>query len=556
MSVYQQLFYHGKYDKLLNELLAIQDRSVQETHNLAITRYLITGDSPLPELQKLVDSIKAETLAQTSWPTHPSYALLMYHICLYYFRSSNYQNCIKNLNNIWANIDKIDKVIGLCVSLLTIELAIRTGENENIEKAFNFIQSNFQTPESITSLLASKNIDGQIVKEISQNVQYAKLRYDVSQLINKPMDEEVRNQLEEILSQKEITPDSKNRSPMSIAQVLPLACAALRLGDQMRFQTVLETADDAVNFSILNNRGISELLQKRYSSALLHFTKSLNSRPNNELIYPYHQVAYNLGISLLMKHQPQNAFQFLYPIIPLMSRSPYLWLRLAECIVMYYKDRIQELRKQTQVNSVIAKKLSTESRTFYILPLPDNKLFDQYKTQNSNMTLEFAEKCTRNAITLCGYNPQLNSVRRASELLCSFISLELGDGKRAADMGKTVTADNTVDNQQKFLAKIYSAQGHLMVGESEESSKILSRLLIENDLKKEKDQLIRHALTFARVGMATNDTKRVENQLQKVSDTDQKKPEWVLTNIAFELQRRHVRQAHQILLNYCNSNTE
>lgn len=553
---HQQLFYRGNYEKLQNDLLAIQDPSVQETHNLAICRYLISGDSPLPELQKIIDSIKSETIAQSSWPTHPSYALLMYHVCLYYFRSSNYQNCIKNLNNIWANIDKVDKVIGLCVSLLTIELAIRTGKNENIEKAFSFLQTNFANPEAIPTILASKNIDGQIAKEIAQNVQFAKLRYDVSQLVNKPMDEEARSQLESIVYKAEITADAKNRPSMCVAQVLPLSCAALRLPDQMKFQTVLETSDDPSNFAILNNRGIYELLQKRYSSALLHFTKSLNSRPNNELIYPYHQVAYNLGISLLMKHQPQSAFQFLYPIIPLMSRSPYLWLRLAECIVMYYKERVQELRRKTQLNSVIAKKLHAEGRTFYILPLPDAKLFAQDKEGHKNMTLDFAEKCTRNSITLCGENPQLNSVRRAAELLCSFIALELGDGKRAADMGKTVTSDHTVDNQQKFLAKIYSAQGHLMVGETEDASRILSRLLIENDLKKEKNQQIWHALTFARVGMATNDTKRVETQLQKVSDPDQKRPEWVLTNIAFELQRRRVKQAHSILLTYCNSNIE
>ena len=556
MSVLQQLFYSKDFEKLQAELLQVQDPSLQESHNLCIAKYLLTGENPLPELQKLIDSIKAEALQTGSWPSHPSYALLQYHVCLYYFRSSNYASCISVLSEIWNNSDKLDKLIVLCLSLLTIELAIRTGENEQIEKAFSFLQINFPTTDSVANLLQSKNIEGQIVKDLTQNVQFAKLRYEVSQLVRKPITEDTKKKLEEILKKADISPDPKNRSTFPVAQVLPLACAALKVNDSNNFNNVLEASEDPSNFAILNNRGISELKANRYSSALLHFTKSLNSRSNSELIYPFHQVAYNLGISLLMKHKPHSAFKFLYSIIPLMSRSPFLWLRLAEAVVMYYKQRVQKLRAKTQYSPIIAQKLCTANRTYYILPLPDNKLFEQDTKHTHDLNLEFAEKCTRNCILLCNNKPELQNVQAAAQLLCSFISLELGDGKRAADMGKAVSNDVNVDKQQQFMGKIYSAQGQLMIGETEEASKILSRLLIESDIKKDKDQQLRHTLTFARVAMATNDINKAETQLQKASEVDGSKPEVVLTTIAFELQRRRIPKALSTLNAYCSSQNQ
>ena len=118
-------------------------------------------------------------------------------------------------------------------------------------------------------------------------------------------------------------------------------------------------------------------------------------------------------------------------------------------------------------------------------------------------------------------------------------------------MGKIVSSDNNVGMHQQFMGKIYSAQGQLMIGETEEASKILSRLLIENDIKKDKDQQLRHALTFARVAMASNDINKAETQLSKAGEVDSSRPEFVLTNIAYELQRRrHSAKAQQILLNY------
>lgn len=555
-SVLQKLFYQKDFNQLQNELLKIQDPSLQETHNLCIAKYLLSGENPLPELKRLIASIKAETLAHGSWPSHPSFALLQYHVCLYYFRSSNYSLCIQVLNEIWENYEKLDKLLALCLSLLTIELAIRTGEKENVEKATMYIKTNFPNQDSISNILQSKGIEEQVQKSILQAVQFAPLRLEVSELVKQTLTDDKRVKLESILAKADITPDAKNRPPLPVEQVLPLACAALRIGDQMKFQTVLESADDSTNFAVLNNRGISELLQKRYSSALLHFTKSLNSRTNNELIYPFHQVAYNLGISLLMKHEPHSAFKFLYSIIPLMSKSPYLWLRLAECVVMYYKQRVSELRKEKQYNQIISQKLCTATRTYYVLPLPDSKLFEQYAEQTHDLTLDFAEKCTRNCISLCNGKPQLQSVQRAAELLCSFISLELGDGKRAADMGRAVSTDTNSEKQQQFLSKIYSAQGHLMIGECEEASKILSRLLIESDIKKEKDQQIRHSLTFARVAIATGDFQKAETQLQKATEQDPKRPEVVLTTIAYELQRRHLRQANAALNAYCSAQSD
>lgn len=558
------LFYQGKYDELLKELEKIKDPSMQERHNLSIVRFLATGESPLNSLKEISTQITAQSSSEP-WPQHPSWNLIYYHIGLYHFCVGNYSECSKYLGKLWENMDRIDRLIILCTSLLTIELYIRCGDSTNLSQAESFIQTHFSNQEAIQSFLSAKVSNENFVQNVTSSVLVAPLRAKVAQASNMT-NQESHAIFDEVIKSIQISQDTKNRTLFPVKRLIPIAYAALRIEDTNRYLLILESADDQNHFAILNNRGIHELNQKRYSSALLHFSKALNARHSAAIVHPFQQVAYNIGLSLLMNKDPLRSFKYFYAIIPLMANSPFLWLRLTECCVQFYKQRVQELRKKHQYSPVIAKRYNTATRSFYILPQTDYKIFNKYPLQGEekyikDLNLEFAEKCANNAITLCNSltsdsnssSPSastLKNVKRNCELLSSYIALELGDGKKAADMGKTVSSMQNIDGQRQFLAKIYSAQGHSAMGEAGEARGILSRLMIESNKVREKEPLVVHSTTFALVYMMTQDTRKAQDQLKKAQEPEIVLPEITLAKVALELKNKKPQMAITALNQY------
>jgi len=552
MSSNQSDFYSGNFARLIEDIQKIQDQSIQEKHNLAISKYILQGSSPLPVLDSIVASIKKDPSSNPDWVNHPSFSLLIYHICLYYFRTNDFEKCNSILKDFWSNHSKIEKIVLFCVSLLTIEVSIRDKDSPYIEQAFAFLANTFSNLESIVTLLVSKGFDSKLANQIANFSLNAKLRYSI---YKKSSD---ANELKSIISAYSQVFDPKAKKTFPVSLCLPLSYAYFYLGDIAKCQSILEMADDPMQFGVLNNRGVIEIMAKRYSSALLHFAKALNSRYNNELVYPYHSIVYNLGLSLLMKQKPRSSFKYLHSVLPLMTRSPYIWLRLAESAVMFYKQRCNKIRKQIQYSPIVHKRYVTNMRTFYLLPLTNIKVFELDKKTTPNLDLNFAEKCVRNTILLCGENKSFAPIRRAAELLCSYICLELGDGRKAAEMGKLVSSDSSIDRNTQFLAKIYSVQGNIISHEIDEAYKILSRVLVENVNRKEKEQSLLQSLTYARILMKSpeNDMKKIEQQLQKATENDPIKPEVVLTHIAFEIKRNHLNQAVHFINNYNNPKQE
>lgn len=553
MTSQSHLFYQGKYKQLFEDIEKNQTLSMQDTHNLAVARFLATGQSPLSLLENIVKQIRDES-PNESWPSHPSWNLVYYHICLYYFTIGDYQECTTRLKDLWDNSGTADRLIVLVLSLLSIEFFIRTGNDSFLEKSLLFLQQHFPTQDSINSFLSSQIQDHSWIEKVTSTLLYASLRTDVSKASRMPI-ESAKQQFEGILNSINISPDTKNRPLQPVKKIIPIALSALFLDDKNKYNMILETSEQPDHFAILNNRGIYEMLQKRYSSALLYFSKALDARHNNSIIYPFHQVIYNIALSFLIREKPKKAFKFFHSIIPLMSQSPYLWLRLAESCVSFYKQRVAKLRKTKQLTPVIARTFCTTTRKFYLLPQSDYKLFCKYPLIPPNndegnrylfdLNLDFADKCSRNAISLCKPvdDQNLAQVRHAAELICSYVSLELGDGKRAGEMGKAVYSDNSISPQMQFLSKIYSAQSNAITGDVKGARAMLSKLMIENNKVMENEALTLHSITFALVYMAAQDMRKAQDQIKKLQESTASTSDVVLTKVAFELKNRKTQTA-------------
>ncbi|KAH0794431.1 CCR4-NOT transcription complex subunit 10 isoform X3 [Histomonas meleagridis] len=554
MEKQADIFYQEKYNELL-EAWNSEPSEVQDIQNLAIVRYLNDGDSPLTSLQNAEDIIRKEAQICDSWAMHPSWTLIQYHKCLYYFEIGRFEECSIILDKMWKNHSFINKLTLICISLLTYEFAIQTNDFHNVNKANSFFTKEFDNSiQNLSSFLKTTSVNENLSHKIIERYRYSHFRLEISQAIFK-RDKKSLDFLSKSINDFEESSEFRNsQKSISLFKLIPLANASLFLEDYPKYDAYISRSTDSNNPIILNNKGLYEIIQKKYSSSLLLFSKALSIRPTPVLIQPYPKILYNIGISLLSKQKPRKAFHYFYSIIDSVPDFPYLWMRLAECCVLFFKLRVAKIRNATQMSDLISRRLSTPTRTYTILPISDAKLFSRYGRYtegiDSNLTLEFGEKCARNAIALC--NDTQTSLKMSANLLCQYICLELGDYERTIDIEKIITdpnakisPNNSIDTTTKFLSRIYAAQAMYMIRDYKNACSKLKYSLFEVTLKKEYGLMLYQ--TAWRTFLANNDLEKSFKNMNKAMEIDPNAPEILLTKVAIELQKKRTQQALAIL---------
>ncbi|OHT11624.1 hypothetical protein TRFO_03815 [Tritrichomonas foetus] len=532
------LFYEGKYDSVIETLDKSPDKSISTHHNLAVSRFLLNGGDLLGEFDKIEKKIREEATFHDSWPLHPSWPLLQYHRALYFFNCGIYKECLDFLNDLWTHSDFIGNYLLLFVSLLTQEFSIRHSNFSLADKANNFISKNFPNDQAAQNFLKNRISNQNVIKNLVEKIYSNTLRLKLAQSMH-VNDISSSSFVRDSLQKMDKNLDAKKKKNASIYQILSLSSAALFQQDTKKLETILSLAPNQQHSSILNNRGVLELVQKRYSSALLLFSKALSTSTTHQMIHPYQRIVYNIGLSLLQKQKPKKAFRYLYSIIPSLQHFAYLWLRLAECCVLFFRQRVAKLRRRTQLSSVVARRLSTATKTFTILPTSDAKLFSRYSGKcdgiERNLTLEFGEKCARNAMSLC--TEQQSTLKTHAALLCEYICLELGDWQKTFDLSKPMTTSN-VEPVTKFLSRIYASQALYMMQDYNQACALIKPNLIEVQLNKNNEIAIMLYQTAWRAFQAKQDLERSLFYMNKSSELDSSCREVVLTRVAEELKNK------------------
>ena len=92
---------------------------------------------------------------------------------------------------------------------------------------------------------------------------------------------------------------------------------------------------------------------------------------------------------------------------------------------MHYKQRITKLRRKTQLTPAIAQKLYTAKQKFCLLSAKDVIVFEKNTKKTPNLVISFAASYAKNCISSCKTNK--TDVKNRAQIVCLFISLELGD---------------------------------------------------------------------------------------------------------------------------------
>lgn len=530
------------------------NQSISVQHNLAILNYLVDGKNPFPVFMDITKKIQDECKSNDLWLIHPSWALLNYHIALYYYQRCQYENCSYILSSIWLHANFVDDLTLLFVSLLSMDLVTSVNDWRYFDKARAFLAEKVKKGEPVAALkeLLNKHFgDTQKRQIIEDQIRYVSLQVNIAKHIIKN-DDVSRSEIQKILSQYLL---QKN---LTIHQIFPLLSASLFVKNYDAYGKILEAVPNlySSDCSIVNNRGVYDILKEKYSSALLHFSKALGTRGNDEVTNPYHQVLYNIGLSLLFKQKPRKAFEVFHSIIPVIPKFSYLWLRLSECCVMYYKKHIAKLRAKMQLSQVISRRFSTPTRCFTILPTSSAKLYSNYMdTKNGtleDLNLEFAQRCALNAVHLSGKKGQLFI---SALLICTYISLEMNEWEQAANYAKEIISSPEADSAIKFTARVYGAQALCMLHEKEKAIEYLRTQILEVAIGQSKKSIMFY-LTYAQLYIFNQDYQSAFYYLSKVSEQDQNCPEYILTRVQYEIKKGGVNEGLRILSEYSQNSEE
>ncbi|XP_052230090.1 CCR4-NOT transcription complex subunit 10-like isoform X2 [Dreissena polymorpha] len=224
--------------------------------------------------------------------------------------------------------------------------------------------------------------------------------------------------------------------------------------------------------------------------------KSLSGRPLHCLGMSRHfELMYNMGIQLLHCGKALPAFECLIEAVQIYHINPHLWLRLAECCIMAYRENNEDDRRLSKRQSVIQGSVGSGVHRKLILGPGVNQDKNSVGTPAiPAATLEFASLCLRNALLLLSGVPETMATdqaqnedkedgklgpeavfvqappgnpMRATEVhnlrcsvLCAsaYVALCLNDYTMALDYANTLLKQPRISSAQSYLAHMYMGE--------------------------------------------------------------------------------------------------
>lgn len=542
MTEYEQALFRNKNYRKLNDIYSRKSIKLKsDFHNQELIRYIYCNHSPFPGFKKLYDEFQENE----KWSEESTYPILLYNFSLLYFKIRKFELSIKLIYELWENEDKIrgnkNKRVIIMMSVLTLELSMIFYGKISLEL----------TEKCLNILSAYEKQNVACCPEILDCISNIRARINSCRVIGdtSKTPEQKSTELEDIV--QGIYQTDKLVGSITGKKIILPVYSALSLTwmvsfdlskhgfhfciDKTRYISILSNCSDPNNFAILNNKGIYELYNARYLSASLHFTKALHILEYKHNRSMRKKIIYNLALSHLMKKKSHKAFKYFYSLTDSFSTSPYIWLRLAECVIMYYKQRVNKLRKRLQYCDIIAELYRTENMNVYILPLTDLKLFNMYIKDTKDLNLSFGVRCAKNALNLIHKDMDAYSEIYSQTIsVLAYLYLELGDGHSASELKL-----NEIKND--FLYKIYNAH-----------CKVLSIKRVKLEIvftKGEKEEEI-NAYTIAKAFLSYK--LKGQEAFQQNLPNDAKSPSITLTNICFHIKCRRKASAIDILKKYIN----
>ncbi|KAF5301348.1 hypothetical protein FQA39_LY10746 [Lamprigera yunnana] len=448
---------------------------------------------------------------------HYNQAVLLYH-------QKQYNEAVRIMERVYKFIEPMDETLAQQVGLLLVELHLSTKQPDKASCLLNFLENQLfnSTPIAIKSNDKSFKPCDKEVKEKTFSISNAAIELFKKKLVEYKarcflMMHSLNSARTEIklLSEQEGKNLRVNFLNANLEYLQGHYEDALEVLNNMNEEDLnIRESDESYLVMHYNNLGVIHHAMGKPHLASYYYQKAIkadqdfyhNLQNGDKLLYKlgssrYHELMYNLGISLLHAGRSMHAFDCLIIAVRRYHRNSRLWLRIAECCIQVHKESnevdfdIQKKQKEMVVEVigsckhqkiVLTKNLSKDKRYNvegepYAVPVP---------------TLEFASLCLRNAflvlpsdtdssplslLLISGVNPPApppgpgpapsaplspnclaalqNSILAAS----AYVSLCLGDYVVALEYARNLLRQPRLLGAHKLLAHLYAAEALILL---------------------------------------------------------------------------------------------
>ncbi|XP_050428026.1 CCR4-NOT transcription complex subunit 10 isoform X2 [Adelges cooleyi] len=454
--------------------------------------------------------------------------------CIYYYNYAvllchlkYYTKALTVINKVYAFIESLEESLAHKVCLLVVQLHLETHKPSEALKLITYIESQFVSTDNATNILTGTGDQGPIhhtEPEKKANLDAATDAFRISLIQYRVRCLMELNQFDECSQQLDTIKEKQDSVTLFLLGKLEYLRGnhkeALDILKEVPLTDNFKETGECPHVLIKNNVACLYHNTKKPTIAYMSMFKAIDSHQKNiENVtkpiqgegvlsgQPLHvigasiktELMFNLGISLLHAHKPEEAFDCLIEAVQTYHMNPRLWLRLAECCVMAHKssnDRDFDFKKsyiEGVVGSGKHRKIILKSHLF-----PDTKYSCEAVSAAVPMpSLEFGSLCIRNAAWLIqgdtvDYSPSHAPIDSEKHYLIgciqssgAYIALCLGDPVVALQFSQELIKSDKINKVLKFLGHLYAAEALILLDKPNEAIDMLKESSALDDLEPE-----------------------------------------------------------------------
>ncbi|CAG9764189.1 unnamed protein product [Ceutorhynchus assimilis] len=500
----------------INKLETVRPNDFKVVHNKAVAQYLESDLKKTDEFEKNLRDICNKFDIKDDKLEEIDYGIAQFNHAVVLFHQKQYTNSQNIMDMVYKYIEPMEESLVKQVSLLAIELQLCFRRPERALQLIGYLENNLMYGGSISLKKLDekeKKLPSPKPKSISEDFQKKLSQYKVRcHLLNRSL-----TAASKMLS--DIFIDKTNLELVFLAANLEYLKGNLNES----FKILLSIPEDSLDnyreygesFKVMlnNNMGILHHALGKHHLACFYFQTALKEDiriykamkrqgRNDNLLYTlggskYHEIMYNLGISLLYAGKAETAFDCMIVCLRRYHRNSRLWLRIAECcIAVHKKSNEEDFDFQKKQNELISEVIGNGDLRKIILTSNLSK-DKKYNTESQSSaipvpSLEFAVLCLRNAFLLIpdvdagdtleeplfvipGTTPApppshslspssppgshgIQTLKNSILVASAYVYLCLGDYITALRYSKELLAQQKVCGAHKLLAHLYAAE--------------------------------------------------------------------------------------------------
>lgn len=551
----------------INKLETNRPNDFKVLHNKVVVEYFKSDLRKTEQFQKNLTSVCNQFKIKVDKLEEIDYCIAQFNQAVILYHQKQYTASQRIMDRVYKFIEPMEDNLAKQVSLLAIELQLCLKQPDKALTLISYLENNLIYGGSLPLKGLDKNGKDKKLplpspKPISEEIQKKLLKYKIRCYL---LNHSISIAAKEL---KILLKDKSNIDALFMASNLEY----LKGNISESLNILSKIPEDCLNYNdhgesskimYYNNMGILHHTLGKPNLACYHFQKALKEdiiftqslqKKDDKHLYSiggskYHELMYNLGVSLLYAGRAAQAFECLIVCVRRYHRNSRLWLRIAECCIKVHKESNEvdfDLKKKQRELIVEVVGSKNDQKVVLVDSMSKDKKYsvDSQSYAVPVPSLEFASLCLRNAKLLLpadaadippvplflvpGVTPaapppspslapsspscakEIQMLKNSILVASSYVGLCLGDYIIALRHANELLEQEQISNVHKLLGHLYSAECLVLLDKIPEA---LEHLNPENI----KD------ITFEFSGLENSDSNEVKTNPP---------PKWFPTNVA------------------------